>query len=334
MQIKPSAALPFTKPIQNLHTQRPFTTPTPARPMTKPLAMTTLSELPHRPYTPAKPTDRVTAAKDPSALSFTPPIKDDSSAPNALQTEVIGAPQPPAGAPMQLTLDGLVSAWGSADPNYDFDGNGVVGVPDLLQMIENLKKFQSESIPSAGLDDSTNATIAESNVESGDTPVDELAPETDKPQVATTPEATDANGANVESPATDVEPAPIPDAMPSPDAPAPSSDAAIDLRAYVNSLVTGDSRKPMIAGLNGAGARTAIAPDALRGRASVHALGGLKPMADSLFNHLSGAGFADQPPTNIRELVDALNLAPRQTEFLLKQLAMKYPAGLGVNMVG
>lgn len=63
------------------------------------------------------------------------------------------------------------------------------------------------------------------------------------------------------------------------------------------------------------------------------ATGNVKERSRMLYDHLSGAGFREQPPLNIRELVDALNPSPRQAELMMKELAAKYPDGLGVNVV-
>ena len=62
-------------------------------------------------------------------------------------------------------------------------------------------------------------------------------------------------------------------------------------------------------------------------------MGGLNSLADAMFSHLTSNGFATQPPSNIRELIDSLNLAPNQSDFMLKTMAEKYPDGLGVDMV-
>ena len=106
---------------------------------------------------------------------------------------------------------------------------------------------------------------------------------------------------------------------------------AESFRTFLNSRSESGHRP--IKGLHGAAARSVFASPDSPVRTNPNALGGLKSLSDSLFEHLSSTGFADQPPTNIRELVDALNLSPRQSDFMLKHLGEKYPGGLGVNMV-
>jgi hypothetical protein len=106
--------------------------------------------------------------------------------------------------------------------------------------------------------------------------------------------------------------------------------ASVDENASVATL----DRSRLIA--QGAAARAAVAArdgaaDPSVNKASINSLGGLSRLSQSIYDQLSTSGFAAQPPTNIRELIDQLNLAPRQSDFVLKQLAAKYPDGLGIN---
>ncbi len=57
-------------------------------------------------------------------------------------------------------------------------------------------------------------------------------------------------------------------------------------------------------------------------------------LGDAMFDHLSKAGFASKPPENIHELVGTLNISPKNSDLALKQLASKYPDGLGINVIG
>ena len=325
MQINPSGALSLHKPLQNLNlSSRPAATPTPARPPRQPDAAVSLVPAGMR------------RLNSPTFSDFTVPRPSAPGGPSMSDPMFTGvivepsAPPTPTGSsvPQPMTLDGLVNAWGTNDPHYDLDGDGVVGVPDLLQMIDSLRKFNTDSQPVDSITDQSG--LMQPLIESGDPTVPAEKPSDDVPVVPAEESAVPPEAAVI-APEDDPALTPAPETT-EPDVASPSTDPALDFRAYIDSMASGQSRKP--AGVNGAGARAILAPDAIDSRAAARSLGGLKPMADSLFNHLSGAGFAEQPPTNIRELVDALNLAPRQTDFLLKQLAMKYPAGLGVNMVG
>jgi hypothetical protein len=54
-------------------------------------------------------------------------------------------------------------------------------------------------------------------------------------------------------------------------------------------------------------------------------------VSTSLVDRLMTAGFKDRPPANVREIVNSLNLSPRDTRSVLKNLKEAYPGGLGVN---
>lgn len=55
-------------------------------------------------------------------------------------------------------------------------------------------------------------------------------------------------------------------------------------------------------------------------------------LSSSLIDRLMAAGFQDRPPTNLREIVDRLNLKPAEHKTLMGNLQNHYPQGLGVNL--
>lgn len=57
-------------------------------------------------------------------------------------------------------------------------------------------------------------------------------------------------------------------------------------------------------------------------------------VAAGLSEQLDHAGFADRPPTNIRDLVAGFGFDARGSSLLLKSLQAKYPSGLGVSVLG
>lgn len=192
----------------------------------------------------------------------------------------------PPPQPSNYNLDDLIAAWGQESSAYDFDGNGTVGVPDLLHFINHYLKLTESPAP-----DQTSAPViatGSASVDSTDAAQDPAAP---VPPVITTNDALTRLG------------------------------------------VTPDSPKSELGGLNGAAARTALGVSDAPGKSAANSMGGLKSLTDALFTHLSSTGFANQPPTNIRELIDTLNLSPTQSDFMLKSMAEKYPDGLGVNVV-
>lgn len=332
----------------------------PAPSGSKPLLVSMFKPLPLKPQTlettPSKVMDKPLSTMSSSGASATDVMIEPSAGasptdptigpPNgAGATDVTLVPPTPSPAPAPLTLEGLAKVWGTADTTYDFTSDGIVNVQDLLYMMDNWEKIQAAGHspggpaaqvtiddPPAGVsdpamevkDESTIITIEPDSINdppaAGDAAGSAALP--DEPNAP----AIDDPPTGVSDPADST--SPVPDS-----ANAPATPQTLDLRAYLSTLISGDEQRAISGGLNGAAARAAISVDGVRGR-SAHSMGGLKPLADSLFDHLASAGFAEQPPTNIRELVGALNLSPRQTDFLLKQLAVKYPAGLGVNVIG
>jgi len=60
----------------------------------------------------------------------------------------------------------------------------------------------------------------------------------------------------------------------------------------------------------------------------------LQDVAHELGERLDAAGFDRTPPTNIRELVRAIDLQPRDSSLVLRMLGDRYPGGLGVSLYG
>jgi hypothetical protein len=323
---------PMTKPLMF----KPTPKPTESNPV-KPLMITTTKPLAVPPKGPA-------IGEVAEKMNFKPGAALQTS---GLENNALSVATPNVTA-QPLSLEGLAKAWGTNNTEYDFTGDGTVNVQDLLYMMDNWEQFRPnatlQTAPNGQLvtADSpvlvTNSAMIETKMDLvtaedaaiGESTTD-VVPDESKPDPVVSPESSDATDLEPsEPPVGETEPAPTPEPEPQ----TPSTDDSLNLRGYLDSLRGADSRRTTLEGLNGVAARAAIAPGTVRGNGAAKGMGGLMPLADSLFSHLSSAGFADQPPTNIRELVDALNLAPRQTDFLLRQLTMKYPQGLGVNVIG
>jgi hypothetical protein len=201
---------------------------------------------------------------------------------------------------------------------YVFDQNGTVNVSDLLYFLNHYNKLTSGSTPAQP----TNAPGAVATV-NPDEPVKdagEISRDMDLPKIADVGDTVDAAdvGASPEVTDTPVEGEPV-------------IATAGTLRDALG--LTADSPRSKLAGLNGAAARAALGMAEAPGKSAGHSMGGLRSLADAMFSHLTSNGFATQPPSNIRELIDAMNLAPKQSDFMLKTMAEKYPDGLGVNAV-
>lgn len=60
----------------------------------------------------------------------------------------------------------------------------------------------------------------------------------------------------------------------------------------------------------------------------------LQHMADRLVNRLNDAGFDQHPPANLNEILGQLNINDDQRQIMLQRIGQHYPAGLGVSMIG
>jgi hypothetical protein len=60
----------------------------------------------------------------------------------------------------------------------------------------------------------------------------------------------------------------------------------------------------------------------------------LTRLASYMTNQFESAGFAKTPPRNLHEVVSHFNLTKTDRAFVMRQLASRYPDGLGVNRVG
>jgi hypothetical protein len=200
--------------------------------------------------------DSVDSASDPAA-----PVLSTGS--NAIDASETGATeQTGPGNP----LDGLLGAWGQAGTPFDFDGNGVVDVDDLIHMILNWG-----SPPNAGPATVTAALAIDADEAEADS--------------ATAREKPAAHNVAAEKPRRD--------------------------RADFEAHAARPSKPRRHDG--------SLSPDALA------------RVSTSLVDRLMTAGFKDRPPANVREIVNSLNLSPRDTRSVLKNLKEAYPGGLGVN---
>ncbi|MDY7110472.1 MAG: hypothetical protein SYC29_17720 [Planctomycetota bacterium] len=190
-------------------------------------------------------------------------------------------PLPPEEEP--LTIEGLKAAWGTDDPRYDLNLDGTVNVPDLLALLEQINAQQPES------DSGLSPTLVTSN---HDIPADDVLGE----------------------------PTPLDQLLEAWGTDNPDYDLNLDGVVNVSDLLA------MLAEMSGGRPESVTERSALASHAST--------TAASLVSRLEDAGFAEQPPSNIHELVSQLNLAATERAALLSQLADRYPDGLGLDVIG
>lgn len=288
--------------------------PGPARAIrhTLPVPPTTVPDKGRKEAPAALKTDFGTALTTKSTAALTTAGNTLTTAPDV---DPVPAPTP---QPESYNIEDLVAAWGKSDSIYDFDQNGSVGVSDLLYFINHYLKMTEGS--QEGGQTAAPGEVVQVSADEQTKDADELTRDADLPKIADAGDTVDAADVGASPEVTD---APIEGE--------PVIATAGTLRDALG--LTAGSPRSKLAGLNGAAARAALGIAEAPGKSAGHSMGGLKSLADAMFSHLTSSGFATQPPSNIRELIDAMNLAPKQSDFMLKSMAERYPDGLGVNMV-
>jgi hypothetical protein len=261
-----------------------------------------------------------------------------------------GGPATPDEPAAELTVDGFAAAWGSNDPMYDLDGDGTVGMNDLLTHLATVAPTGAgdavPATPSAPGELGVNARAEAAGL------LSDIAPKsTDpaKPDVA------------------------IPGVKPEikPDAFDPASTLAATLDSIATAPAPGDVNPLGTTGPVGGDATTgsktaALDPAMLGGPSSywnmagaiagegsigIETLAGLTDantqagaiespeaaadiIAKQLHTRLESFGFNDAPPSNLHEILDGLRLADGDRKMVLERMQGMYPDGLGLNLVG
>lgn len=252
----------------------------------------------------------------------------------------------------ELTLQGLQDAWGTDDANYDLDGDGVVGMGDLTQLLARLAADASE-------DPAVKPAVTETGT-FGSTP-------------ETTPVASDPNTSAPAPPAELVEPGSVDEIIDQWGL--RDADGQVDFDDLLEGLVAGGPddlvRPDGTSGIFGAAAPTTdgaeisneavptdpqqILQDLIDGWASgkqpvdfdellelltkiggASQDGGAEPgspgrIGDALFARFSADGFGTTPPSNLPDVVGSLELNATDQKEVMKSLSQHYPDGLGVS---
>jgi Ca2+-binding EF-hand superfamily protein len=194
----------------------------------------------------------------------------------------------------ELSLDGLMQAWGSDDPQYDLNGDGTVDTSDLLSFLQQYGGQSPEAGDGPGSTSNVDPATQTSNADpaSNNLTLDGLmqAWGSDNAQY-------DLNGDGT----VDVQ----------------------DLLQMLSSLTPGETTAASdissLLSANGGPSFAAQDPASL---------------ASSLIEKLEESGFDQHPPTNLHDMLGQLNLSDGDRKSVLEKLSNHYPVGLGVNMVG
>jgi Ca2+-binding EF-hand superfamily protein len=221
-------------------------------------------------------------------MSHSPPAGDgevaDSGGAPGIDPENPGGVTPPLPPEEdELTVEGLTEAWGTDDPRYDLNLDGTVNVQDLLALLAQMSEAKPETEPDVA------------------------------PAVVTS---------NQDVPADDVlgEPTPLDLLLKAWGTDNPDYDLNLDGVVDVQDLLA------MLAELSGGQSGS------FTDRAAV--TGTVPSTAASLVSRLEAAGYTEQPPSNIHELISQLNLPATERASVLSQLADRYPQGLGLDIIG
>jgi len=210
----------------------------------------------------------------------------------------------------QPTLEGLREAWGTDNPRYDFNEDGIVDVLDLVELLKSM----GDNSP--GL------------------------PET-QPSVGSEPTLTDPSGAPA---------APVASGEPTVEDPVTleglraawgtddpkfdlNSDGIVDVLDLLQLLQqmgkdTPTTHDPINSPTESPELTVSGGDNRPEGGA------GAKSITASLIEGLKDVGYDKRPPVNIHALLAQLELTEAQKQTLLGDLVAQYPGGLGVDIVG
>jgi hypothetical protein len=265
------------------------------------------------------------------AFIDTPSMREPAG--NVARPSTQRSPEPATPA-NPLTLKELQAAWGTNNKRCDLDGNGTVDMDDMVMFIASLNTsaspLEAESIandvtePATDLSTATPSAPLEANTtknppltiegfhkawgqdgsnydinNDGTVNMDDLVQFITSQPAPATPETPVSESATDNAASPTDSPTPAPRSTPVDQSPESWNKA----KSHSPSAATTNSRKT-------------------------------GELVAALTNRLDRLGFANQPPINIRELIDAMDFSPSQSNEAIRQLQQRYPKGLGVNLVG
>lgn len=214
-------------------------------------------------------------------------------------------------AKAQPTVDSLLKAWGTDDAAHDLNGDGQVDGTDLSILLGDMnhssKETPTNDKPVTPTDDAATPTVAADDGQSKPT-IDGLMSKwgTDDPEF-------DFNGDGVVD----------------------GADLAI-LLGQSAPQNAGGSPPPMMTTAGGAEGPSKYQPTSVtRGNASAPAYASkAAELADAVMNRLANSDQHDFSITDVRALVDNLNLSDGDKRALLNRVATQYGNGRAVNAIG
>ena len=262
-----------------------------------------------------------------------PPLGKPESAPTTDSSRTDGS-APSLTETAEITIDGLLEAWGTDNPRYDLNGDGNVNIDDLFALLAKMADDMKppEDNPEAFTDlvepPQTPPPASVAQADALDTPV-----VSDDP--ALTPTAESGNGIveSGEMPQTQSQPPlTIDNLLDAWGSDNPQFDLNGDGKVDIDDLFAllgkmaedlrdGDGPPPPLGAPEN---ESRLALDSTRARS----------LADTLIDKLSEVGFNQRPPTSLPSLIDLMDLGPQYKAEVMERLSEFYQQGLGVDYVG
>ncbi|UCD74412.1 MAG: hypothetical protein JSV91_11545 [Phycisphaerales bacterium] len=229
----------------------------------------------------------------------------------------------------EITIDGLIEAWGTDNPRYDLNGDGTVNIDDLFALLGKMAEemHEPEGKPEAFTDLVDGPQTPPPSSEPADTPV-----VSDTPAATPSLESGDVATESSEVPQSESQPPLTIDNLldawgtdnPHYDLNGDGTVDIDDLFALLGQMAQENRR-------NGEVPPPVGPPENLP---RVARDSNPRALADALIEKLSDIGFTENPPTNLRSLIDMMDLGRRFKAELMQHMATFYRQGLGVDHLG
>lgn len=238
--------------------------------------------------------------------------------------------------PTNLTVDGLMAAWGQRNSDYDLNGDGTVGMDDLVALLSRLDSPDATSSAAEAI--ASGATAPPENGQSvrgvlGDWGSRDSANDVDGDGVVNMNDLLSllaqqsAQGGPVASPMIEHNGVQAPDIFAS-----SGSQNDLSIQGLLEAWGERGNSEYDIDGNGRVGRRDL---EQLLGKLGADESGlDVKRLARRIARSLHNHGFNSHPPANLHDIVQGFGLEDGPTKEVLASLRGAYPQGLGLNLKG
>ena len=196
------------------------------------------------------------------------------------------------GAP-SLSIPGLFESWGQKSEDYDLDGDGVVGMGDLVELLSRLNASDRPDGAGARIGTEVNGQDLGSTLSDPELTVDGLR------------DAWGERGGMYDL----------------------NGDGQVGMADLIE-LLSRQSEPSSGASGDASGAISAGPPDETANDPKI-----VQQMLERMLDKFRSSGFVDAPPSNLHEIVGGLDLTDAQQHALMNGIEQAYPQGLGLSML-